>query len=264
MTKTLIKTDKNGTKHYRVDECPKCGGTGRLGHYFHIDQGICYKCGGSGKAPYTVKEYTPEYQAELDEKRLEKEKKWCTEHLQENKARYGFETDNIYVVLGNTYHIREELNKCGAKYDGFLGWYFNKPTEKYKTVKVNFQDLFNLDSINRITYRDNAVGILEQIKREASPQSKHLHNVGDKIEIDVTVDSCFSIKNQFGSYPFNNTIDIYRMLDEQDNVYIWKTTSITELKEGKKTTIKATVKANSEYKGEKQTELIRCKEVKNG
>lgn len=29
-------------------ECPRCGGTGRLSHYAHYDNGICFKCKGVG------------------------------------------------------------------------------------------------------------------------------------------------------------------------------------------------------------------------
>lgn len=29
--------------------CTRCNGKGRIGHYNHIDDGICFACGGSGK-----------------------------------------------------------------------------------------------------------------------------------------------------------------------------------------------------------------------
>ena len=30
--------------------CEKCGGTGSLPHFMHIDNGVCWLCGGTGKA----------------------------------------------------------------------------------------------------------------------------------------------------------------------------------------------------------------------
>lgn len=29
-------------------KCPKCNGTGVIGHFIHIESGVCFLCGGSG------------------------------------------------------------------------------------------------------------------------------------------------------------------------------------------------------------------------
>lgn len=101
MTKTLIKTDKNGTKYYEEDVCPKCGGTGYLPFYHHVDCGRCFKCDGTGLFTHIIKEYTPEHAkhlAELAEKRAARKEaakkakeearlqKWRDEHPEEVKA----------------------------------------------------------------------------------------------------------------------------------------------------------------------------------
>ena len=40
-------TDKRG-KIFRKKHCPKCGGSGHLMCYGHIDHGCCWRCGGTG------------------------------------------------------------------------------------------------------------------------------------------------------------------------------------------------------------------------
>lgn len=78
---TLIKIDRNGSKHYEgLVTCDRCGGRG----YYAIavcnnqpvlsplDGGICWKCHGAGKVHGKWIERTPEYQAKLDAKRRAK------------------------------------------------------------------------------------------------------------------------------------------------------------------------------------------------
>ena len=79
MNKTLIKTDKNGTKYFREEcKCTKCGGTGTYrwgacinGNYMF--SGVCYDCGGSGFTVETTKEYTDEHRAKLDAQRAKRQ-----------------------------------------------------------------------------------------------------------------------------------------------------------------------------------------------
>lgn len=33
---------------YVLDRCPRCGGSGFIGAYAHIDHGRCFRCGGLG------------------------------------------------------------------------------------------------------------------------------------------------------------------------------------------------------------------------
>ncbi len=36
-------------------ECFKCGGSGQIGAFRHIENGVCFTCGGSGKLSYQPK-----------------------------------------------------------------------------------------------------------------------------------------------------------------------------------------------------------------
>ena len=56
--KTLVKVDRNGSKHYDgIIDCDRCGGRGwyAIGVHngqlvpSHVDNAVCYKCHGAGK-----------------------------------------------------------------------------------------------------------------------------------------------------------------------------------------------------------------------
>lgn len=80
---TLIKIDRNGTKHFEgLVTCDRCGGLG--GHDAWSYTGwTCYKCGGTGKVHGKWKEYTPEYEAKLRAKAEAKAKAWEEAHRAE-------------------------------------------------------------------------------------------------------------------------------------------------------------------------------------
>ena len=91
----------------------------------------------------------------------------------------------------------------------------------------------------------------EEKKRAESP-SKYVGEVGERITFEVKALYCAT------SYPTAwGTTCIYKMTDEQGNVFVWKTSKILLHEEAHLMT--GTVKAHSEYGGEKQTELTRCK-----
>ena len=71
--KKLIKIDKNGTKYWADDTCRRCGGAGERSEWYYTGM-VCYECGGTGRSKVRVeKEYTPEYEAKLAERRAERE-----------------------------------------------------------------------------------------------------------------------------------------------------------------------------------------------
>jgi hypothetical protein len=90
---TLIKIDRNGSKHFEgIVECDKCGGTGTYTWGGTINgvamySGVCFKCGGSGKLIDRWIERTPEYQAKLDEKREAKRAERIAAHEAERAKR---------------------------------------------------------------------------------------------------------------------------------------------------------------------------------
>lgn len=149
--KVYIKTDRNGTKYYRVDACPKCEGTGKY-PYTTIDDFRCWMCRESGYLPHIVKEYTPEY---LEKQRQKNAAKQLAENLKNLPRNLKSNTPfismekPIYAVKGKTYAIKDELKAKGARWAfGLRTWVFDKPTDEYETIEINFNDICELNEYN--------------------------------------------------------------------------------------------------------------------
>ena len=138
-----IRTDKNGTKIFHDWTCPRCGGAGQADKWLFTGK-VCYECGGTGKRarPRVVKEYTEEYSAKLEAKRLERAAKYAEDHAEEiaqkkaeeerRKAAWirrenewacknvGCGVDGVgYILTGKTYPVKDQIKAAGGK------WIFN-------------------------------------------------------------------------------------------------------------------------------------------
>jgi hypothetical protein len=89
-------------------------------------------------------------------------------------------------------------------------------------------------------------------ERASEVNSQYIGKIGDRINISVHSILCLtSWETEWG------ITRIYKIVDDNGNVYTWKTS--TFIREDEVKTIKGTVKEYKEYKGIKQTELTRCK-----
>ena len=132
----IVKVDRNGTKYFADNKCRKCGGRGFINGYEHIDGARCWECGATGFAskPYTWKEYTPEYAAKLAERRKAKAIKEAPETNRKFFEKSGFNADGkTYVVIGDTYAIKDVLKAAGATWCDNIGWHFAAQNSKYET-----------------------------------------------------------------------------------------------------------------------------------
>ena len=83
--------------------------------------------------------------------------------------------------------------------------------------------------------------------------SQHIGNVGDRITVNIDSIRCLtSWETQWG------ITRIYKLVDDKGNVFTWKTSKYLD---DEVKVIKGTVKEHTEYRGIKQTELTRCKEI---
>ena len=61
---------------------------------------------------------TPEYAAKLEERRIAREKKKAPERNAKILKDNGFNVEGfMWIVLGNTFKIKEELKTAGARFD---------------------------------------------------------------------------------------------------------------------------------------------------
>lgn len=259
MAVTLIKVDRNGTKYYQSDDCPKCGGKGYLYCYGHIEGGVCFKCGGTGKGSQTWKEYTPEYAQKLADRRAARAQAKSGENRAKFLEKEGFGADGFtYVIKGNTYSIKDELKAAGAKFNSYLGWHFANKDNGYDCFEINADDVAEFNSDWAFRWKDmeiveHLLGELKEEENRANSVSQHLFSVGEKVTVSVTLSHIASFGTQFG------TTCIFNFTDDDGNILVWKTATYQELEEGNRYVVKGTVKSHDEYKGIKQTTLTRCK-----
>lgn len=256
----LVRTDKNGTKYWYDENCPKCGGRGYIYGYEHVEGGRCFKCGGTGYYGHSWKEYTPEYAAKLEERRLAKMKKQAPEFNQKFFKKNGFNEEGFtWIVLGNTFEIKEELKAAGAKYNNELLWHFNHEQTAYPCVKVSIEELAEMTAFG--TWSFDVVNVklyIENLRKINAPktESQHIGNVGDKVDLKVTLTSIHTYETNYTYY--GELHFIYKFSDENSNTIVWKTSN-KNLEEGKIYQIKGRIKEHNEYNGDKQTVLTRCK-----
>lgn len=257
---TLIRVDRNGTKYYSDTRCPRCGGTGVLREYAFIEGGRCFLCGGSGYHETHWKEYTPEYAEKLAERRLARARKGCDEYNRKFLEINGFSSDGkAWLVLGNTFDIKDDLKADGAKYNNTLGWHYDREQDRYPTLEISIDDVAEKNYAWRYDWTRDAYLYIQQLREDNIPKtpSEYIGEVGDTLEREVTSVSVRWYETHF-TYR-GETHWVYTFRDSDENTIVWITTACKEeIEEGKTFKIKGAIKEHREYKGDKQTILKRC------
>ena len=268
-----VRTDKNGTKIYHDYTCPRCGGAGGADKWAYTGW-KCYECGGSGERvdkPQIVKEYTPEYRAKLDEQARKRAEKRLAQRVAEYNASLpqliqsrGFNEDGkIYLVIGDTYPIREELREAGARWSGNLqGWIFTEPTE-YPTIEFTAEECLNFNPEGGTIWwkgYDELKPVIEgKLPKEEKLVSEYVGEIGDKLDIEVTFNRAIHYERASFRGWGTEIASIYKFLDDNGNILIWNTTASPEVEEGKRYRLTGTIAEHKEYAEDRQTVLKRCK-----
>ncbi len=257
----VIRIDKNGTKYWVENKCDRCGGTGYIEYFNYVYGGVCFQCNGTGYHERKWKEYTPEYEAKLAERRLAKARKEAPEKNAKFFKRYGLSEDGTaWVVLGDTYPIKDELKAAGAKWNGLYGWHFDHEAEN--TIKVTIDKVAEMNDIGEWWFFDTIIvcDTIEKMVKAATPtkETEFVGQVGEKIKLNLTYKNLAWYETSYGCHEY--TVWVYKFEDENGNLFVWKTqTHVDGLDKGEAYTVKGTVKEHATYKGEKQTVLTRCK-----
>lgn len=280
----LVRTDKNGTKYFESSICPKCCGTGYINGYEHVEGGVCFKCMGSGCFDHHWKEYTPKYASKLEAQRKAREER----ALPSMREHLGLSADGkCFLVMDRTFGRNNELKAAGARFNG-AWWYFAAKVDGWDTEEVDatpyvenhFEKKYckwgddfksNLKDIQAAFYK------ARRTEANSKVETSHLGNIGDKVEILVTLERAFHFEAT--DYMGNNCLKFgYKMKDAEGHILVWITEkSVSELlKEtnsefhcdgsqqeknaaGRTFTLKGTIKAHQEREGLKETRLIRCR-----
>ena len=269
------RVDKNGTHIFIDSTCSRCGGEGWISCFGHIEGGRCFDCGGSGRSGNTeIKIYTDEYGAKLKAKRearyeAERQKKIAEAGAKNAEwlASEGFNADGVtYVVLGDTYKIKEELKARGAKFDGWFGWHMPDATG-YDAVMVKAEDVTEANDLGRLHYINSTdiIKLVENLKDDAEQAlkaergehvSEYIGIIGERRDFVCKMVGHFTYESHYSYY--GETNHIYKFEDENGDIIVWNTSSWLE-DDKPEYRFKATVKEHSEYKGEKQTVIARPK-----
>jgi hypothetical protein len=188
-------------------------------------------------------------------------------YARENTKFLSLSVLEYFLDIINKTGFNPDSKDIGEETQKVLLWIEHKESDSnyinnLKTVcrlkYVSLRDLGILSSLY-IAYCNDIEYIKQKEKREKERQesfdkekdSKHIGRVGERITIEAkSITPITSWDTQWG------TNVIYKILDTDNNVYIWKTSSYIQNKE---CIIIGTVKEHKEFKGIKQTEITRCK-----
>lgn len=100
--------------------------------------------------------------------------------------------------------------------------------------------------------------VVRAIVDDEKQKSQHFGEVGAKVSADVVITKIAGYKTMWGN------CWIISMKDKSGNAIVWKTSSLgslhkLNLSDGSGAKVTGTIKEHSEYRGEKQTVLTRCK-----
>lgn len=253
-----IRTDKNGTKIYHDYTCQRCSGQG-ASEAWKFTGMTCYECGGTGLSKLRViREYTPEYQAVLNAKRearAAKREEMLRKEAEEKKQAWineEFPEGCIYIVMGKTYNITEELKKAGAEWTSRTGWMFKHKPEGFTTVEMTADQCIRYDHYGFPYHAHDIYDRAEEKFKAMQPTSEYIGTVGEKLTVTA-------IYQGSAYYEFIGTTYIHQFRTAEGNLLVWKTGTYLTTEEGALVEITATVKDHSEYRKEKQTVLTRAK-----
>lgn len=160
-----------------------------------------------------------------------------------------------WIAVGNTFPIKDELKKAGAKFNKELGWHFKEETTEFKVVPVMVYDVVEKLTDGRYTYKETVYDYIKSIqdKYVEHTNSNWVGTVGQMLNAFVTLKDVHQFNGAFG------LTNVFTFKDEFDNSIVWITASAVNLKIGTSYSLRGTIKAHNEFRGDKQTMVSRCK-----
>ena len=113
---------------------------------------------------------------------------------------------------------------------------------------VTFDEIGYIAALPMIYFKD-----MEK-KNTNTNTSNYIGNIGDKVKgMELTYFNKFAFETMYG------VMTIYMFKDINDNILVWKTSTFIDIELNKVYKVSFTIKEHSEYKGIKQTSIIRAK-----
>lgn len=172
----------------------------------------------------------------------------------------GFNSLGItYLVLGNSYPIKQDLKNEGFKFSPLLRWH--GPECKYQLPvtcfykELKYEEVFEWNDEEGVTFMKE--GTRDKIEDIFNPKeiitSEHVGEIGERFHnLPVLVKFIRGFDSDFG-YKY-----VYTFEDDYGNLFSWFTTVQLAAAAGSRGMLSGTVKNHTEYKGAKTTQLSRC------
>lgn len=193
--KTLVKIDKNGSKHWEgLIPCDRCGGQGGSDAWKYTGY-TCYKCGGTGVIKSTWIERTPEYQAKLDAMRAKRNAKRMAEIEAENAKLEAErkEQERIEAELEAERIAQELAQKRISQFIGQEGDRITAVCTYDHTAWYEFHMGWMTQTMYIHTFRDEKGNV---IVWKTSSNSLPEFDEGDQIEVKGTVKEHTTYKDE--------------------------------------------------------------------
>lgn len=277
----IISINEETHKAHIKIKCPRCNGLGIIVSRVEngkmipipVDSGICYLCNGEKyiskwvKA-YTEKEYAQYLRAQERARERKKEKEEARlQELRDNseankknllgKWGYNVESPTIYLVIGNTYEIKDELKARGGRYNPALNWYFTDKVEGYTLAEVPFDDIYEWrPMVKSFELKENAKETAAAARIAAMPESKSewIGTLKERMrDLAVILTGARECSSYYGD-------SVLYTFEQGENRLSWFTTSVpkVEMVVGHSYLLTGTVKKFDERDGVKITQLNRC------
>lgn len=216
--------------------------------------------------------------AEVDRKTAGIEKTWVVEKIDRNgsKHMHGMVVCDRCGGLGGSdawKFTNWTCYKCGGTGKVEARWIERTPEYEAKLAERRRKKAEKAMA-EQEAERAEQLAALEAWKKEQERQkaleearkavSQYVGQIGEKITVkgEFVKTAWFDFRNPFGQ---EERKFIYTFKDTDGNVFVWKTGSGRyNMNAGEPVEVTGTVKEHNEYKGEKQTVLLRCKFKKAG
>lgn len=271
--------EKNNRLYQTVKtKCDRCGGLGIIVSRVEngrpipipVDGGICYNCEGRKYITKDVRLYTKqEFDAmekakakAAEKKKAEQEKKMKAEFDQNRKdwlRENGFTSDGFtYIVVGESYSIRELLKSAGFHFNGGLKRWMSADPAGYenRVIKFSLDELFEMSAWGKGSLLSTAKDLVDSREKEMFPPepSEWFGEVGERVPAStITLVSMHSYQNQWGYGR------VYTFKTENNAILTWFTKVDLKKGDGETFTAAFTIKKHDTYKDQKTTIITRLK-----
>lgn len=179
--------------------------------------------------------------------------------LKPQKEVLGFTLGYITIFKGNTYEDKEYFKNNSARYNKYWGWYFistdpipNDIPEDVSPIQLDWDLVGNENGT--LKSEAEVIAAVESLIYDPD-ESEYQGEVGDKLELYVTVENAVPLEGIYGA----STMHIMR--DDAGNCYVW-TTAAKSWEKGSTHHITGSIKGRKLYRGVKQTILTRCRTLR--